>query len=46
MQASSVLESARVKKMLGRLTVSGRKRALDGLTVLSQAARKANGEVK
>ena len=31
MQASSVLESPRVKRMLGRLTVAERRRALDGL---------------
>ena len=43
MQASSVLESSRVKKMLGRLTPAERKRALDGLALLGKAARKANG---
>lgn len=41
MQASSVLESARVKKMLARLTASERSRALDGLNLLAQAARGA-----
>lgn len=43
MQASSVLESARVKAMLGRLTATERKRALDGLSLLGRAARKAQG---
>ena len=46
MQASSVLESARVKKMLGRLTAAERKRALEGLALLGRAARKAQGERK
>ena len=46
MQASSVLESARVKKMLGRLTTAERKRALDGLALLGRAARQAQGEGK
>jgi DNA-binding MarR family transcriptional regulator len=40
MQASSVLESARVSHMLGHLTVAERKRALDGLALLGRAARK------
>src|SRR5262245_44963952 len=44
MQASSVLESARVKKMLGTLTVSERKLALSGLALLGKAARKAQGQ--
>lgn len=44
MQASSVLESARVRKMLERLTPAERKRALEGLTVLAHAARATNGE--
>lgn len=39
MQASSVLESARVKKMLGNLTASERKHALGGLALLAKAAR-------
>jgi MarR family transcriptional regulator, organic hydroperoxide resistance regulator len=39
MQASSVLESLRVKRMLGRLTVAERKRALDGLALLARAAQ-------
>jgi MarR family transcriptional regulator, organic hydroperoxide resistance regulator len=41
MQASSVLESDRVKGMLARLTAAQRKRALDGLGLLAKAARKA-----
>ena len=44
MQASSVLESARVKKMLARLTASERKQALIGLGMLARAARSARGE--
>lgn len=43
MQASSVLESARVKKMLERLKPGERTRALDGLAMLGRAARAANG---
>jgi len=39
MQASSVLESPRVARMLGRLTAPERKRALDGLALLARAAR-------
>jgi DNA-binding MarR family transcriptional regulator len=39
MQASSVLESPRVKRMLDRLTVTQRRRALDGLALLARAAR-------
>ena len=46
MQASSVLESARVKAMLGKLTAAERKRALDGLALLGMAARKAQGTGK
>ena len=46
MQASSVLESSRVKKMLGRLTDTERKRALDGLALLGRAARRAQGDQK
>jgi DNA-binding MarR family transcriptional regulator len=42
MQASSVLESDRVKRMLANLTVAERKRALDGLGLLARAARKEN----
>jgi DNA-binding MarR family transcriptional regulator len=41
MQASSVLESARVSQMLAQLTAAERKRALDGLALLGRAARKA-----
>lgn len=43
MQASSVLDSARVERMLARLTGSERKRALDGLAILGRAARGVNG---
>ena len=46
MQASSVLESARVKRMLGQLTPAERKRALEGLALLGKAARAANGAAK
>ena len=41
MQASSVLESPRVKRMLARLTPAERKRALAGLALLARAAREA-----
>jgi len=44
MQASSVLESARVRTMLSHLKMPERKRALDGLALLATAARKAQGE--
>jgi len=44
MQASSVLESARVKRMLARLTLSDRKQALRGLAMLAKAARTAQGD--
>jgi DNA-binding MarR family transcriptional regulator len=44
MQASSVLESARVKKMLERLPIGDRKRALAGLALLAKAARGSQGE--
>lgn len=43
MQASSVLQSARVKEMLARLTPAERTRALDGLTLLAKGARRAQG---
>ena len=43
MQASSVLESARVRKMLARLNASERKRALTGLAMLARAARTPRG---
>ncbi len=43
MQASSVLESPRVRRMLARLTAAERKRALDGLALLARAARASNG---
>lgn len=43
MQASSVLESVRVKKMLSTLTAAERRWALDGLALLGRAARKAQG---
>jgi DNA-binding MarR family transcriptional regulator len=42
MQASSVLDSARVKGMLDALTPGDRKRALDGLSLLAKAARTAS----
>ena len=44
MQASSVLDSDRVRRMLARLSPPERKRALDGLALLGKAARKAQGE--
>jgi DNA-binding MarR family transcriptional regulator len=43
MQASSVLESERVKKMLARLTASDRQQALNGLALLAKAARTTRG---
>ena len=46
MQESSVLESARVKKMLDKLTGSERARALEGLALLGKAARQAQGRSK
>lgn len=46
MQASSVLESARVKRMLAGLTTTERARALDGLALLARAARAAQGDRK
>lgn len=39
MQGSSVLESARVARMLGRLSGAERRRALDGISLLARAAR-------
>jgi DNA-binding MarR family transcriptional regulator len=39
MQQSSVLESARVRKMLSRLSDTDRKHALSGLSLLARAAR-------
>lgn len=44
MQASSVLESARVRNMLKALTVAERKQALAGLGLLAKAARASRGE--
>src|ERR1043165_1843385 len=44
MQPSSVLESARVKKMLARLNPGERKQALTGLAMLARAARSARGD--
>jgi DNA-binding MarR family transcriptional regulator len=38
MQASSVLDTARVKRMLDRLTPTDRRRALEGLALLAKAA--------
>jgi len=46
MQASSVLESARVKRMLGKLSTVDRRRALDGLSLLARAARSASASAK
>ena len=43
MQASSVLEAGRVKRMLAQLGAPDRKRALDGLALLARAAGAANG---
>ena len=43
MQASSVLDTALVKKMLEHLTPAARKRALAGLALLARAAR-ASGD--
>lgn len=43
MQASSVLEPSRVRRMLARLMPAERKRALDGLALLARAARASNG---
>ena len=45
MQASSVLDTPRVRKMLERLTPAERRRALDGLALLARAAR-ISGEKK
>ncbi|HEX7136988.1 MAG TPA: MarR family winged helix-turn-helix transcriptional regulator [Vicinamibacterales bacterium] len=39
MQAGSVLETARVRAMLGRLSGADRKRAVAGLSLLAKAAR-------
>jgi MarR family transcriptional regulator, organic hydroperoxide resistance regulator len=41
MQASSVLETARVRRMLERLSAAERTRALDGLALLARAARES-----
>jgi MarR family transcriptional regulator, organic hydroperoxide resistance regulator len=41
MQASSVLETARVRRVLERLSTAERSRALDGLTLLARAARES-----
>jgi MarR family transcriptional regulator, organic hydroperoxide resistance regulator len=46
MQASSVLESGRVKGMLEQLSAADRKRALDGLGLLATAARKTQEKGK
>jgi DNA-binding MarR family transcriptional regulator len=46
MQASSVLESERVKRMLAQLRPAERTRALDGLALLGKAARLAQGAGK
>ncbi len=44
MQASSVLESARVRNMLATLTAAERKQALAGIGLLARAARTSRGE--
>lgn len=44
MQASSVLESARVKRMLNGLDARERRCALDGLALLAKAARASQGD--
>ena len=41
MQASSVLDSARVKVMLAKLTTADRRRALEGMALLAKGARLA-----
>ena len=43
MQASSVLETGRVKKMLEQLSAGQRRKALAGLALLGDAARAAQG---
>lgn len=43
MQASSVLESPRVKQMLAKLSAADRKLALGGLALLARAARASHG---
>jgi DNA-binding MarR family transcriptional regulator len=44
MQASSVLDSALVAKMLEQLTSAERKRALDGIGLLARGARRSQGD--
>jgi DNA-binding MarR family transcriptional regulator len=44
MQASSVLDTPRVKRMLQRLNAAERRRALDGLALLARAARATQEE--
>lgn len=46
MQASSVLDSTLVGKMLARLSVAERKRALDGIGLLAKGARLAQGATR
>ena len=46
MQASSVLDSARVKKMLNALKTGERRRALDGLALLAKAARASSSSAR
>lgn len=46
MQASSVLDTPRVRRMLDRLSPRDRKRALDGIGLLARAARSAPGGPK
>ena len=44
MQASSVLDTPRVRRVLAHLKPAERKRALDGLSLLARAARRAQGD--
>jgi MarR family transcriptional regulator, organic hydroperoxide resistance regulator len=44
MQASSVLDAPLVSKMLAQLSSSERKRALEGIALLAQGARLAQGD--
>jgi MarR family transcriptional regulator, organic hydroperoxide resistance regulator len=44
MQASSVLDTNRVTRMLKKLTPAERRRALEGLALLAKAARSSRGD--
>ena len=46
MQASSVLDAPLVARMLGELSTSERKRALEGIGLLAKGARRAQGARK